>query len=60
MKEKRQKIFNIFYFVLLVICVVKINSLQNDIENLERAINNESSMLRSSIDSISSNVRKAN
>ena len=60
MKEKRQKIFNILYFVLLVICVVKINSLQNYIENLERAINNESSMLRSSIDSISSNVRKAN
>ena len=57
MKEKRQKIFNILYFVLLVICVVKINSLQNYIENLERAINNESSMLRSSIDSISSNVR---
>ena len=60
MKEKRQKIFNILYFVLLVVCVVKITSLQNDIENLERAINNESSMLRSSIDSISSNVRKAN
>jgi len=57
MKEKWQKILNILSFVLLVVCFVRIGWLNNEISNLRNTMNNNRSMLQSSIDAISSNVR---
>ena len=56
MKEKWQKILNIGTAVLLVVCIVKINNLQNDITNLKNIVQNNQSMLQSSIANISYNV----
>ena len=57
MKDRWQKIINILTLLLLIACFVKIGWLQNDIQNLKNTANNNRSMLQSSIDSISSNVR---
>ena len=57
MKDRWQKIINILTLLLLIVCFVKIGWLQNDIQNLKNTVNNNRSMLQSSIDSISSNVR---
>lgn len=57
MKERWQKIFNIISLVLLLVCVVKINWMNNEITNLKNTVNNEYHMLQNSIDSISSSVR---
>lgn len=57
MKDRWQKIINILTLLLWVVCFVKIVSLKNDIQNLKNNVNNAESMLQSSIDSISSNVR---
>ena len=56
MKEKWQKIINIVSLVLLIICVVRIGWLENEMSNLRNTINNNYSMIQSSINSISSNV----
>lgn len=57
MKDKWQKITNILTLILLIVCFVKIGWLQDDIQNLKNTVNNNRSMLQSSIDAISSNVR---
>ncbi len=57
MKENWQKILNVLSFALLVICFVRIGWIENDIDNLRNTMNNNCSMLQSSIDFISSNVR---
>lgn len=57
MKEKWQKILNIFSLVLLIFCAVKISSLENDIANLKNTVNNNNSMLQNSIDNINGSVR---
>lgn len=51
------KILNVATFVLLIICLIRISWINNELTNLKRAIDNERSMLQSSIDAISSNVR---
>lgn len=57
MKDKMTKILNVATFVLLIICLIRISWINNELTNLKRAIDNERSMLQSSIDAISSNVR---
>ena len=57
MNSKWQKTINILTLALLVICLIKIGWLQGDIRNLQNTVNNNRSMLQSSIDSISSRIR---
>ena len=57
MNSKWQKTINILTLALLVICFIKIGWLQGDIRNLQNTVNNNRSMLQSSIDSISSRIR---
>ena len=57
MKDRWQKIFNVVSLILLVVCFMRIGGLKDDIRNLKNDVNNTQSMLQSSIDSISSNVR---
>ena len=57
MKDNWQKILNIATVVLLVICVVRIGWIENELSNIRNTMRNNRSMLQSSIDAISSNVR---
>lgn len=56
MSDKVSKILNIVTVVLLVVCFVKIGSLQTEIQNLKYDVQNSRSTLQSSINAISSNV----
>lgn len=57
MKEKFSAVYKIVCLVLLAVCCVKMLSMQNDIDRLQRDVDNYYSMVNSSIDSISSSVR---
>ena len=57
MKDKWQKIINIVTLVLLIVCVVRISGMEKELGQLRNTVNNTQSMLQSSINSISSNVR---
>ena len=57
MKDKWQKIINIVILVLLIVCVVRISGMEKELGQLRNTVNNTQSMLQSSINSISSNVR---
>lgn len=57
MKGKLQTAVNILSLILLIVCFVRIGRLQNEITRLRNDVNNSQSMLQSSINSISSNVR---
>ena len=57
MKEKWQKVINITTLILLIVCVVKIVSIEDKLSALKNTVNNNHSMLQNSIGSISSNIR---
>ena len=57
MKEKWQKVLNITTFILLIVCIVKIVSIEDKLSALKNTVNNNHSMLQNSIGTISSNIR---
>ncbi len=57
MKSKWQSILNIVSAILIVVCLVTIFLMKNEIDELKRIVNQNQSMLQSSISSISSSIR---
>ena len=57
MKEKSQKAFNILILILLVLCLFKMNTMNQEITRLRNTINSNYNSIQNSINSISNNVR---
>lgn len=57
MKEKSQKAFNILILILLVLCLFKMNTMNQEITRLRNTVNSNYNSIQNSINSISNNVR---
>lgn len=57
MKDKWPKLLNIVSLILIIVCIIMNISMRNEINELERIINQNQSMLQSSISAISGSIR---
>ena len=57
MNNKLQKLFNIVLCILLVLCLMQMNTMNQELKSLRNTMNNQYNSIQNSVNAISSNVR---
>ena len=57
MNNKLQKLFNTVMCILLVLCLMQMNTMNQELKSLRNTMNNQYNSIQNSVNAISSNVR---